>query len=125
VYPEQGFGVTSMGAYEYRRDYGKMSGYWQKSGNSSLPDLMRIEQHYQLGGQFLLNLYCLNILAPQLTSDFNLHQGSFPPNQLPPLHSIAEYQARAAACVQALGGCQSYSQAYAAWQSSRGSNLMI
>jgi hypothetical protein len=58
-------------------------------------------------------------------SDISAWQGSFPPNQLPPTHTVAESQTRGVARVQALGGCPGYTQAQAAWQSSRGANLMI
>jgi hypothetical protein len=124
VYPDQGFGMSSRGVYEDRKDYGKMSGYWNKNGSSDLSALMRLEQHYEICGAFLLDLFCSQILPAQLSIDINQWKGGFSQSQLPPMHTINEYNTRAGIGVNTLGGCAAFNQAIMNWNNNRGSNLM-
>jgi hypothetical protein len=123
VYPDQGFGVPSRRGYEDRKDYGKMSGHWNKNGYSDLPTLMRLEQHYEICGAHLLNLFCKQVLPMQLSIDINQAKGGFSPSQLPPMHTITEYNTRASIGLNAMGGCAAFDQAIANWSANRGSNL--
>lgn len=88
------------------------------------PTLLRLELQYSLCGQYLLNLHCDNVLSQQLSIDIDQARGGYALTQLRWLHSIAEYQSRAALGIQALGGCPTFNQACNDWQSQRGSNLM-
>jgi len=124
VYPGRGFGASSRGIYEDRLDYGMMSGYWRSEGDSKLHLLMRMDQHFRIGGEYILHLACNEILPAQLAADIASYRGGLPADQLPPMHSVEEYAARAKAIVEALGGCAAFREAFEKWKAGRGANLM-
>jgi hypothetical protein len=124
VVPGKGFGVSGSGAYEDRDNYGWLAGYWKSEGSSHLEELARLEQHYALCGSLLLELSCRNTLSAQLAADMDFLRGGFDKSQLPPRHSLPDYEERAKTCLTPLGGCSGFKARLAEWEGKRGNGLM-
>jgi hypothetical protein len=125
VYPEKGFGHDGRGEYEDRIDYGMMCGYWKKQGKSDLGEVFLLTHAYGVCGEPLLSLEANNILEGQLTDNIKLYSGSLPASDLPAMHTMAEFSARAAAGVKALGGADQVKKRIKEYEDSRGNNLLV
>jgi|GEM_PF-814126 hypothetical protein len=122
VYPGQGFGVNS-GTTD-RADYGMMSGYWNKKGDSYLDKLMRILEHYEICGAYLLDMYCNGTWPIRLITDVETYKGNFSSSECSQLPTIEEFTTRAQMGIAALGGCAAFNEALANWNANLGSNLL-
>ena len=125
VFPEKGFGHDGRGEYEDRIDYGMMCGYWKKQGKSDLGELFLLTHAYALCGEPLLSLQANNVLEAQLTDNIKLDIGGLAASDFAAPHTMAEFSARAAAGVKALGGPDQVDKRIKAYEDSRGGNLMV
>ncbi len=124
VYPEKGFGKSSAHEYEDRGDYGLMIGYWRNKGGSKLEEIFRLSQDYALCGETLMMLSCKNILIPQLRSNIKAWKGPSSDGELHMLRPVKDYDERAKAWLNAVGGCRKFQDLYQQWQKNRGNNLL-
>jgi hypothetical protein len=125
VFPEKGFGHDGRGAYEDRIDYGMMCGYWKKQGKSDLGELFLLTHAYAVCGEPLLTLQANNVLEAQLTDNIKGDIGGLPASDYAAPHTMAEFSARAAAGLKALGGAGQLKALMKKYDDSRGNNLMV
>ncbi|MGA2439957.1 MAG: hypothetical protein ABSH08_03295 [Tepidisphaeraceae bacterium] len=125
VFPNKGFGHDSRGVYEDRLDYGMMIGIWNKKGTSDLSQIDQLTHDYELGGESLLSLWCHHSLEAQLASNIKVWQGDFTAAEVPELRPLKDYNDRAAACVQDLGGADKVDKLLKQWSADRGKNLLV
>ncbi len=125
VFPGQGQGKVTRGQYEDRQEFGFLCGAWKKKGQSNLGELYLLAHDYALCGEPLLSMLAGERLEGQLTSNIKLFSGDMPAADLPPIPTMAEFNARAALGLKALGGAAQLDQKVKAYEASRGGNLLV
>jgi hypothetical protein len=124
VFPGKGFGHDSAAPDEDRDELGMMSGYWRGMGQAHLDEMLDWSQDYTLCGAPLLELAANQIVSAQLDIDFKQYRANLRENELPRMPTMAEYEARAATGLKAVGGAARYQRLKKETEDRRGADLL-
>jgi hypothetical protein len=109
---------------EDRLDYGWFCGQWNRKGKSNLSMYCEMTFDYDLCSGTLLDWYLRNNVEGGFAATTKQFRGDYTDEELPRLHSLKEYQARAEACVKALGGPEKVQKLLDDYEKTRGRNLL-
>jgi len=109
---------------EDRLDYGWFCGQWNRKGKSNLSMYYQMTFDYDLCSGTLLDQYLRNNVEGGFAATIKQFRGEYTDEELPRLHSLKEDQARAEACVKALGGKEKVQKLLDDYEKTRGKNLL-
>jgi len=124
IYPDEGFGAHSRGAYEDFYEYSEFVGYWPEAIDGEplfARERYEWEGQYHLCGRLLLTTYCHFEEAPW-NFIYSLDAILGPTGAYPLHRNGNDFLERAGDCVQANGGCEAISARIEAWSAARGAH---